>query len=187
MLCYAKRHCAANQKKRVQRANGSLAQVWGRAAPNGLPAESMARPIRLRKDAQAPRTRTNTTPPQREESPERRQCRFHIRLFGAVWGGRSAASTFSPSVSPRGKHSKADVLTQKRSHAAPPTPFPASLRPFVLRRDRRKETHKPEVNQTSSITAQSHENALRRSRPTRNRNERFRKPSCLALCVKQQA
>ena len=45
--------------------------------------------------------RTNATPPQREESPERRPCRFHIRLFGAAWGGRCAASTFSPSYSPR--------------------------------------------------------------------------------------
>ena len=48
------------------------------------------------------------------------------------------------------------------------------------RRDRHKKTHKPEVNQTSPITAQSHENMLRRSRPARNRNAACRKPSCLA-------
>ena len=46
-----KRAHAANQMKRVQRANGSLAQVWGRAAPNVLPAENTAKPIRLRKNA----------------------------------------------------------------------------------------------------------------------------------------
>ena len=80
----------------------------------------------------------------KEESPESR------RLFGAVWGAQ-------PQRSPRGKHFKANVVTQKRTKAAPPSPFSAS---FVLRRDRRKETHKPEVNQISSITAQSHENVL---------------------------
>ena len=52
-----KRTHIANQMKRVQRANGSLAQVWGRAAPNGLPAESMARLRGLRKSALTPRRR----------------------------------------------------------------------------------------------------------------------------------
>ena len=52
-----KRTHIANQMTRVQRANGSLAQVWGRAAPNGLPAENMARPICLRKNAPTPRHR----------------------------------------------------------------------------------------------------------------------------------
>ena len=37
--------------KRVQRADGSLAQVWGRAAPNGLPAENITKPMRSRKNA----------------------------------------------------------------------------------------------------------------------------------------
>ena len=46
-----KRAHAANQMKRVQRVNDSLAQVWGRAAPNGLPAENTAKPIRSRKSA----------------------------------------------------------------------------------------------------------------------------------------
>ena len=32
-----KRTHITTQMKRVQRANDSLAQVWGRAAPNGLP------------------------------------------------------------------------------------------------------------------------------------------------------
>ena len=40
-----KRTHAANQMKRVQRVEDSLAQVWGRAAPNVLPAENMAKPI----------------------------------------------------------------------------------------------------------------------------------------------
>ena len=46
---FDKRYFAANQMKRVQRANGSLAQVWGRAAPNVLPAENMAKLIASRK------------------------------------------------------------------------------------------------------------------------------------------
>ena len=80
----------------------SLAQVWGRAAPNGLPAENAAKPIWSRKNA---------------------LCR--------------AADS---------------VLRSLRS--------PRSPVPFVLRRDRHKETHKPEVNQPSSITARQPENAL---------------------------
>ena len=46
-----KRTHITNQMKRVQRANGSLAQVWGRAAPNGLPAENIAKLMRSRKNA----------------------------------------------------------------------------------------------------------------------------------------
>ena len=46
-----KRAHAANQMKRVQRVEDSLAQVWGRAAPNGLPAENTAKPMRSRKNA----------------------------------------------------------------------------------------------------------------------------------------
>ena len=46
-----KRTHTANQMKRVQGANGSLAQVWGRVAPNGLPAENITKPIRSRKSA----------------------------------------------------------------------------------------------------------------------------------------
>ena len=44
----------------------------------------------------------------KEESPERPQSGFHIWLFGAVWGGRSAASTFQPQRTPRG------VITKKQ-------------------------------------------------------------------------
>ena len=84
-----KRTHAANQMKSVQRANGSLAQVWGRAAPNGLPAENAAKLIWSRKNA---------------------LCR---------------AADSVPRV------------------------------PFVLRRDRHKETRKPEVNLQSPITAPS--------------------------------
>ena len=81
-----------------------------------------------------------------EESPESQW------LFGAGLGARS------PQRTPRGKHSKANAVTQKRTYTAPPPPFPVF--PFVLRRDRHKETHKPEVNQPSSITARQPENAL---------------------------
>ena len=106
-----KRTHAANQMKRVQRANGSLAQVWG---------------------AQPQRT-------------------------------------------PRGKHDKADMITQRRSHAAPPTPFPV---PSCSRRDRRQKTRTPEVNQESPITAPTiRERATGDHDPRRNRNETYRKPS----------
>ena len=52
-----KKYFAPPQMKRVQRANGSLAQVWGRAAPNVLPAESIAKPIGSRKSVLTPRRR----------------------------------------------------------------------------------------------------------------------------------
>ena len=47
--------------KRVQGVNDSLAQVWGRAAPNGLPAENTARSIRSRKTR--PRLAADSVPP----------------------------------------------------------------------------------------------------------------------------
>ena len=73
--------------------------------------------------------------------------------------GRSAASAFFPSVLP------AENITKpicSRKNAPTPrrrlrSPFP---RPFVLRRDRHKETRKPEVNPQSPITARQPENAL---------------------------
>ena len=69
-----KRPHITTQMKRVQRANGSLAQ-------------SGARP----------------------------QCGFHLL----------------PQRTPRGKHVNANMLTQKRTHTAPPPPFPASPSSFV--------------------------------------------------------
>ena len=75
------------------------------------------------------------------------------RRFG---GGRSAASTFSPQRTPRGKHGKANTITQKRTYTAPPTPFPV---PLVLCRDRRQKTRKPEVNPQSRIIVRTFENA----------------------------
>ena len=127
---FGKRYFAANHMKRVQRANGSLAQVWGRAAPNGLPAENAAKPIWSRKNALPPRRRLRSPFP----------------------------------------------------------PFSAFPRPFVLRRDRHKETYTPEVNQPSSITAPTiRERTNGDLDPRRNRNATSRKPFCLALCGKQQA
>ena len=84
-----KRTHITTQMKRVQRVEDSLAQVWGRAAPNGLPAENITKPMRSRKNA---------------------LC---------------LAADSVPRV------------------------------PFVLRRDRHKETHKPEMNLPSPITAPS--------------------------------
>ena len=94
--------------------------------------------------------------------------------------GRSAASTFCPSVLP------AENITKPicpRKNAPTPrrrlrSPFP---RPFVLRRDRHKETCKPEVNPPRPITASPiRERANGDLDPRRNRNVSFRKPSCLA-------
>ena len=58
----------------------------------------------------------------KEESPERPQCGFHFWLFGAGLGARS------PQRTPCGKRRKANMITQKCSSAAPPTPFSAFLR-----------------------------------------------------------
>ena len=130
VLRRVKRTHITTQMKRVQRANGSLAQVWGRAAPNGLPAENAAKPIWSRKNALPPRRRLRSPFP----------------------------------------------------------PFSAFPRPFVLRWDRHKETYTPEVNPQSPITAPTiRERATGDHDPRRNRNGTSRKPSCLALCGKQQA
>ena len=122
--------------------------------------------MRLRKDAQAPRIRTNTIPPQREESPESR------RLFGAVWGAQ-------PQRSPRGKNYKADAIAQKRTKAAPPAPFLISRVP-VTHRDRHKETAKAEVNLPRQITAPTPRKRTKAISTRRNRNARYRKPFCLS-------
>ena len=78
------------------------------------------------------------------QSGARPQCGFHI----------------SPQRTPRGKHGKANMITQKRTHAAPP-PSPASPRAPVgiAARKRTNDDHDPR----------------------RNRNATYRKPSCLAL------
>ena len=57
------------------------------------------------------------TCPRRESNEESPESQW---LFGAVWGAQ-------PQRTPRGKHGKANTLAQKRSPAAPPTPFSASL------------------------------------------------------------
>ena len=59
------------------------------------------------------------THPHRESNEESPESQW---LFGAGLGARS------PQRTPRGKHGKANVITQKRSYAAPPTSFSASLR-----------------------------------------------------------
>ena len=116
------------------------------------------------------------TPPHHdpnEESPESR------RLFGAGLG--RGAPTYS-----RRKAWQSQYVHAKTHSAAPPTPSPAF--PFVLRRDRHKETYRPEVNRQSSITISTiRERATGDLDPRRNRNATSRKPFCLALCGKQQA
>ena len=102
-----KRTHAANQMKRVQRVEDSLAQSGARN-PSVLPAESMAKPICSRKNA---------------------LCR----------AADSVPHLF-------------------RSPAFP--------RPFVLRRDRHKETRKPEMSLPSPITTRHPRTREWRSRPT---------------------
>ena len=81
----------------------------------------------------------------------------------ALWrrfGGAAAVRLphFAPTDSPR-KTLQSQCSHAKTHSAAPPTPFSVSRVPFVLRRDRHKETHKPEVNPQSPITARQPENA----------------------------
>ena len=69
VLRRVKRTHITTQMKRVQRANGSLAQVWGRAAPNGLPAENAAKPIWSRKNALCRAAAPVLRPPRPFRSP----------------------------------------------------------------------------------------------------------------------
>ena len=100
---------------------------------------------------------------------------------------------FAPTDSPR-KTLQSQCSHAKTHSAAPPTPFPVSSVPprslvsFVLRRDRHMKTRNLEVNQQSRITAPTiRERTNGDHDPRRNRNGTYRKPSCLTLCVKQQA
>ena len=109
-----KRTHAANQMKSVQRANGSLAQSGAAAVRPpliGLGQVFVVPECPLPCQAH-PHRESN------EESPESR------RLFGAVWGGRSAASTFSPSVFPAENTTKPicsrkNALTPRRRLRSP--------------------------------------------------------------------
>ena len=74
------------------------------------------------------------------QSGARPQCGFHLL----------------PQRTPRGKHSKANAFTQKRTHAAPPTPFSASPRFFRIpsgsppeNTQSRNEPTKPDNHATS--------------------------------------
>ena len=93
--------------------------------------------------------------------------------------GRSAASTFCPSVLPAENTSTPICLLK---NALIPRRRLRSPRSFVLCRDRRQKTHKPEVNQQSPITEPTiQERTTGDLDPRRNRNEAYRSPSCLAL------
>ena len=93
----------------------------------------------------------------------RPQCGFHI-----------SAPAFSPRYHiESANHIKRNAYPTRRS-------FSYKRLRSSPRRDRHKETHKPEVNPISTITSVPFENVLRRSRPARNRNAACRKPSCLA-------
>ncbi len=105
----------------------------------------------------------------------------HSTLWRRFGGGRSAASTFSPQRTPRGKHFKANTFAQKRTlpRRRLRSPFPAS--------PRSPSGSPPENAQTRSEPAKSDNRTSTRERttgdpdPRRNRNETYRKPSCLAL------
>ena len=97
----------------------------------------------------------------------------------ALW--RRFGGAQPPTDSPR-KALQSQYVCAKTHSAAPPTPFPASPRLPVLRRDRHKETRNPEMNKPSPITAPTiRERTTGDPDPRRNRNETYRKPSCLAL------
>ena len=124
------------------------------------------------------------THPHRESNEESPGRQVSLAQSG---GDRCAASAFCPSVLP------AENITKpicSRKNAPTPrrrlrSPFP---RPFVLRRDRHKETHKPEVNPPCPITASPiRERTTGDLDPRRNRNVTSRKPFCLTQRVKQQA
>ena len=105
-----------------------------------------------------------------------------MALWRSLGRGRRAASTFCPSALPAENTAKSICLRKNAlCLAAPPPPSPASLSfsafprpfpsprspvPFVLRRDRHKETRKPEVNQQSPITTRHLRTHEWRSRPT---------------------
>ena len=145
-----KRTHAANQMKSVQRANGSLAQSGARpqcgfhlldSGKSSLYPSVLCRVKRTHIANQM--KRVQRVEDSLAQSGARPQCGFHLL----------------PQRTPRGKHGKADMLAQKRSCAAPPTPFP------VPRRDRRQKTHNPGVNQPSPITTRHPRTRYWRSRP----------------------
>ncbi len=151
VLCRVKRTHIANQMKSVQRANGSLAQSGARplcglrlldSGKSSLYPSVLCRVKRTYIANQM--KRVQRVEDSLAQSGARPQCGFHLL----------------PQRSPRGKHFKANVVTQKRTKAAPPTPFP------VPRRDRRQKTHNPEVNQPSPITTRHPRTRYWRSRPT---------------------
>ena len=146
-----KRTHAANQMKRVQRANGSLAQVWGaqpQRTPRGKHDKANAvtqkrtlsrrrlrspRPSVLRRDRHKETHKPEVNQESRITAPTIRERATGDHdpneespesqwLFGAGLGARS------PQRTPRGRHFKANMFTQKRAYAAPPTPSPASFR-----------------------------------------------------------
>ena len=150
VLCRVKRTHIANQMKRVQRANGSLAQSGARPLCGLRLLDSGKSSLYPRGPRRVKRThianqmkRVQRVEDSLAQSGARPQCGFHLL----------------PQRTPRGKHGKADMLAQKRSCAAPPTPFP------VPRRDRRQKTHNPGVNQPSPITTRHPRTRYWRSRP----------------------
>ena len=105
----------------------------------------------------------------------------HSTLWRRFGGGRSAPSTFSPQRTPRGKHDKANVFTQKRtlprrrlrspSPASPRSPSGSPPENAQSRNEQTKSDNRTTIRERASGDPD----------PRRNRNETYRKPSCLAL------
>ena len=96
----------------------------------------------------------------------RPQCGFHIQ---------------PPTDSPR-KARQSQCVHAKTHSAAPPTPFSRSPRPFVSPSGSPPENAQSRNEQTKSDNRTTiRERASSDLDPRRNRNETYRKPSCLAL------
>ena len=109
---------------------------------------------------------------------KRRESREPMALWRSLGRPQCGFHISAPAFSPR-YHIEEQTIS-KGTPTQHGVPFRIYAAPIVPRRDRHKETHKPEVNPISTITSVPFENVLRRSRPARNRNAACRKPSCLA-------
>ena len=149
-----KRPHAATQMKRVQRANGSLAQSGARPQCGLLsrePLKSSLYPSALRR-------------------VKRTHIANQMKRVQRANGSLAQSGARSPSVLPAGNMAK-PIRSRKNALclAADSVLRPSRLfvsRPFVLRRDRHKETHSPEVNQQSRITTRHPRTHEWRSRST---------------------
>ena len=152
---HAKRTHAANHMRRVQRVNDSLAQSGAAAVriPHFTPSVLPAITPRMRNHC-ARGTRS--------------ACGVHDGHYGSRRMDIPSVQdlSFPPQEAIR---SSPELLRDLRRRLV-----------GELRRDRPQETVNSKVNQTNPITVRPLRMHDRQSRPARNRNGAFRKPSCLA-------